>query len=98
MGPEDTVRAISAANVYGVFLAHPFPADIELDGKCDSVVASGEMWPDYAFYSLLFIGKLIGDYPDLVDQIVKIYIRATKHANDHPEEAAKIYSSPTRRI
>jgi len=95
MGPGDAVTAISADKVDGVFLPHPYPADIELNGKGNSVVASGEMWPDHACCSLLVTGKLIRDYPDLVDQIVKTHIKATKYVNDHPEEAAKIYSNKT---
>jgi NitT/TauT family transport system substrate-binding protein len=96
MTPGDAVTAIIAGRVDGVFLPHPYPADIELKGKGDSVLASGEMWPNHACCSLLVSGKLIRDYPDLVEQIVKTHIRATNYINDHPEAAAKIYSNKTK--
>ena len=95
MTPGDAVTAIEAGKVDGVFLPHPSPAIIELDGKGKSVVASGEMWPNHSCCCLLVSGELIRDYPDLVEQIVKTHIKATKYVNDNPEEAAKIYSNKT---
>ena len=45
MGPGDAVTAIEAGKIDGVFLPHPSPAQISLDGKGRTVVQSGEMWP-----------------------------------------------------
>ena len=96
MGPGDAVTAISAGKVDGVFLPHPSPAIIELEGKGNSVVASGEMWPYHACCCLVVSGKLIREQPDLVEQIVKTHINATNFVNAHPEDAAKIYSNKTK--
>lgn len=96
MGPGDAVTAIEAGKVDGVFLPHPSPAQIELDGKGKSVVQSGQMWPDHACCSLLISGKLIREHPDLVDQIIKTHIKATNYVNSNPEEAAKIFANRTK--
>lgn len=95
MGPGDAVTAISAGKVDGVFLPHPSPAIVEMEGKGESVVASGEMWPDHACCSLLVSGKLIREQPELVEQILKTHIKATEYVNAHPDEAAQIYSNRT---
>lgn len=96
LGPGEAVTAIEAGKVDGVFLPHPSPAKIELDGKGKTVVQSGEMWPNHACCSLLVSGKLIREQPALVEQILKIHIKATDYVNAHPEEAAKIYSEKTK--
>lgn len=95
MGPGDAVTAISAGKVDGVFLPHPSPAIVEMEGRGESVVASGEMWPNHACCSLLVSGKLIKEQPGLVEQILKTHIKATDYVNAHPEEAAQIYSNRT---
>jgi len=66
-----------------------------MEGKGESVVASGEMWPDHACCSLVVSGRLINDYPELVEQIIKTHINATDYVNAHPDEAAQIYSKKT---
>jgi NitT/TauT family transport system substrate-binding protein len=95
MGPGDAVTAISAGKVDGVFLPHPSPAIIELEGKGQSVVASGEMWPNHACCSLVVSGKLMKEQPDLVNQLIKTHIKATNYVNDNLEEAAMIYANKT---
>jgi NitT/TauT family transport system substrate-binding protein len=96
MGPGEAVTAIEAAKVDAVFLPHPSPAKIQVDGKGKSVVMSGEMWPNHACCSLLISGKLIREHPDLVNQIVKTHIKATNYVYSNPEEAAKIYVAKTK--
>ena len=95
MGPGDAVTAIEAAKVDGVFLPHPSPAIIELDGKGKSVVASGEMWPNHACCCLVISGKLIREQPQLAEQIIKTHINATNYLNAHPMEGAMIYANRT---
>jgi len=92
MSPGDAVTAIEAGKVDGVFLPHPSPAIIELDGKGKSVVASGEMWPEHACCSIIVSGKLIKENPELVKQIIKTHKNAMNYANEHPDEAAEIYA------
>lgn len=92
MNPGDAVTAISAGKVDGVFLPQPSPAIIEGEGKGKSVVASGEMWANHACCSLVVGGKLIRENPELVKQIISIHENATQYINEHPDEAAEIYS------
>ncbi|VVB72485.1 NMT1-like family protein [uncultured archaeon] len=96
LGPGEAVTAIEAGKVDGVFLPHPSPSKIELDGKDRSVVKSGEMWPDHACCSLLISGKLIREQPKLVEQIIKTHMKATDYINLNPEDAAKIFSQKTK--
>jgi NitT/TauT family transport system substrate-binding protein len=95
MGPGDAVTAIEAGKIDGVFLPHPSPTQIALDGKGRSVVQSGEMWPNHACCSLLISGKLLREQPALVEQIIKTHIKATEYVNAHPDEAAQIYAKKT---
>lgn len=95
MGPGDAVSAIMSGKVDAVFLPHPSPAIIEMADKGRSEVSSGEMWPDHACCSLVVSNSLIRNQPDLVEQIVKIHIKATDYVNSHPEEAACIYANHT---
>lgn len=95
MGPGDAVTAIEAGKVDGVFLPHPYPAMVELDGKGKSVVASGEMWPNHACCSLVISGKLIREQPQLAEQIIKTHINATNYLNANPMEGAMIYANRT---
>jgi NitT/TauT family transport system substrate-binding protein len=95
MGPGDAVSAMMAEKVDAVFLPHPTPAIIEMADKGRSNVASGEMWPNHACCSLVVSSRLIKDQPELVEQIVRIHIKATDYVNSHPEEAARIYANHT---
>ena len=95
MSPGDAVTAIEAGKIDGVFLNHPSPAIIELDGKGQSVLASGEMWPNHACCSLVVSGRLIREHPDLVRQIIKTHMRATDYVNANSEDAAKICADKT---
>ena len=95
MGPGDAVSAIMSSKVDAVFLPHPAPAIIEMENKGRSEVASGEMWPGHACCSLVISGDLIRNQSDLVEQIVRIHIKATDYVNSHPEEAAQIYANHT---
>lgn len=72
MDPGPAITALSAGKIDGVFLPHPSPATIELNGKGESVVSSGEMWPNHACCSLVVSGELIRENPDLVLQILRI--------------------------
>lgn len=95
MDPGPAITALSAGKIDGVFLPHPSPATIELNGKGESVVSSGEMWPNHACCSLVVRGELIRDNPDLVLQILRIHNNATQYINEHPDEAAEIFAKKT---
>ncbi len=95
MDPGAAVTAISAKQVDAVFLPHPSPSVIELEGNGKSVVASGEMWPNHACCCLVVSDKLMKEEPELVEQIIKTHIRATEYINENPEKAAEVYSAKT---
>ncbi len=95
MDPGAAVTAISAKAVDAVFLPHPSPSIIELEGNGRSVVASGEMWPNHACCCLVISGKLLREEPELAEQIIRTHIRATDYINQNPERAAEIYSAKT---
>jgi len=96
MGPGDAITAITAAQVDGVFLPHPAPTIIEVEGNGRSVVASGEMEKNHACCVLVVTGDLIRNHPDLVEEIIKIHINATEYNIAHPDEAAEIFSVKTK--
>lgn len=92
MGPGDAMTAIASGAVDGVFLPHPIPAIIELEGNGRSIVRSGEMWADHACCCLLVSGELIRDHPDLVKEIVRTHIKATEYVNENQNESAEIFA------
>ena len=95
MDPGPAMTALSAGKIDGVFLPHPSPAIIALNGKGKSVIASGEMWPNHACCSLVVSGKMIRENPEMVKQIIRIHSNATEYINEHPDEAAEIYAKKT---
>ena len=95
MGPGDAITAISAKAVDGVFLPHPGPAVIELDGSGMTVASSGEMWQDHACCCLLVSDELIENHPDMVKEIVRIHIKATEYLIENPNESAEIFAEKT---
>jgi len=56
MGPGDAITAISAGQVDAVFLPHPAPTIIEIEGNGVSVLASVEISPDHACCVLVVSG------------------------------------------
>ncbi|MCC7571872.1 MAG: ABC transporter substrate-binding protein [Candidatus Methanofastidiosum sp.] len=92
MGPGDASIALTAKQVDAVFLPHPSPAVLEIEGNGKSVVKSGEMWPGHACCVLLVSGKLIRENPELVKEIINIHIKATEYIAENPEESAEIAS------
>jgi len=96
MGPGEAVTAILAQQVDGVFLPHPAPSTVELQGRGISVASSGEMWPGHGCCCLVVSGKLMRDHPDMVDQIIETHIKATEYINEHPDEAADVFSKRTQ--
>ncbi len=93
MGPGNAITALNSGSVEGVFLPHPAPAIIEAGGQGRSVLRSGEMLPGHACCVLLVSGRLIRENPDLVKQIIKTHIKATKYNNEHKDEAAQLAAS-----
>lgn len=95
MTPGDAVTAISAKQVDAVFLPHPSPAVVEKEGIGRTIVQSGEMEANHSCCVLVVSEKLIREHPEIVEQIVKTHIKATKYNQEHVDEAAQIYSNKT---
>ncbi len=92
MSSGEAITAIGAAAVDGIFLPHPSPAIVELEESGKMVVGSGEMWPNHTCCCLVVSGKLVREYPEVVEQIIRTHVRATEYNINHPEEAAEIYA------
>ncbi|PXF56948.1 MAG: sulfonate ABC transporter substrate-binding protein [Candidatus Methanogaster sp.] len=95
MGPGDAMAAITAGAVDGVFLPHPGPAVIEMEGNGRSVVGSGEMWQDHACCCLLVSGELIREHPEMVKQIIRTHINATEYLKGNQNESAEVFANKT---
>ncbi|MCL2141765.1 MAG: ABC transporter substrate-binding protein, partial [Methanimicrococcus sp.] len=87
--------ALLAGQIDAVFLPHPSPSIIVQSGYGKIVMDSGEMDPDHACCVLAVSQAFIDAHPDVVREIVKIHVEATKYTQEHPEEAAKYYSEAT---
>lgn len=92
MSSGEAITAIGAGAVDGVFLPHPGPAIVELEGSGRIVVGSGEMWPNHTCCCLVVSGRLIREHPEVVDQIIRAHMKATEYNINNPEEAAEIYA------
>lgn len=92
MSSGEAITTIGAGAVDGVFLPHPSPAIVELEGSGRTVVGSGEMWPNHTCCCLVASGRLIREHPEVVEQIIRTHIKATEYNIDNPEEAAEIYA------
>ena len=95
-GPGEAITEIMAGVVDGVFLPAPSPTIIEMADAGKTVVYSGEMFPNHACCCLLVSGRLIREHPELVKQIIRTHINATRYNNEHKEEAAEIYARKVR--
>jgi NitT/TauT family transport system substrate-binding protein len=95
MTAGDAMSAIAAKKVDAVFLPHPSPTIVEKQGNGRIIVQSGQMEPNHACCVLVVSGKLIREHPDIVEQIVKIHIKATDYNNANMDEAAQIFSNKT---
>lgn len=92
MSPADAVSALAYNHVDAVFLPSPHPEIAERQGSGIIVEWSGDMWQNHACCCLAVSEELINDHPEIVEQIVKTHIKATKYAKDHPDEVAGIIS------
>ncbi len=95
MGTGDAISAIAGKSVDAVFLPHPAPTIIEIEGNGRSILASGEMKANHACCVLVARGQLIRENPDLIETIVKTHIRATRYNQENQNEAAQIFAART---
>ena len=95
MDSADAQSALKSGAVDAVFLPHPAPSIIEKAGDGKVIMTSGEMSADHACCVLAVSQKFIDEHPEIVKEVVKIHIEATKYANENPEAAAKAYAQIT---
>ena len=93
MGPGDAISAIKAKAVDGVFLPHPSPAIIEMEGSGKMVVGSGTMWPNHSCCVLLVKKSLIIDQPEFVKQVIRTHKNAQEFAVANQEAAAETFAN-----
>jgi NitT/TauT family transport system substrate-binding protein len=89
MGPGDATTAILAGKVDAAFLPHPSPVTIEEEGAGKIIVHSGEMEAGHSCCVLIASGDMIRNHPDIVEEVLKIHLKATEYNNQNPEEAAE---------
>jgi len=95
MDSGEAQTALKAGSVDAVFLPHPAPSIIVAAGDGKVIMTSGEMSEDHACCVLAVSQSFIDKHPDVVAEIVKIHVEATKFVQDNPEEAARYYSNIT---
>lgn len=89
MGPGDATTAILAGQVDAVFLPHPSPVTIEEEGAGKVIVHSGEMEAGHSCCVLVASGDMIRNHPDIVEEVLRLHLKATEYNNANPEEAAE---------
>lgn len=95
MGPGDAISAIATKSVNAVFLPHPAPAIIEIEGNGRSIISSGKMKKNHGCCVLVASGKLIRESPELILTVVETHIKATRYNQNNQNEAAAIFSQRT---
>ncbi|WNY26285.1 ABC transporter substrate-binding protein [Methanolapillus ohkumae] len=95
MSQGDAEAALMSGSIDAVFLPHPAPAVIEQGGYGKVVYNSGQMEADHACCVIAVSQKFIDEHPDIVKEIVRIHIDATKYTNENPEQAAEYYAQMT---
>ena len=95
MDGGEAQTALKAGAVDAVFLPHPSPSVIVAAGDGKVVMTSGEMSADHACCVLAVSQKFINEHPDIVKELVKIHVDATKYTQENPAQAAKYYSEAT---
>lgn len=95
MDAGEAQTSLKAGAVDAVFLPHPSPSVIVKAGDGKIILDSGDMSPNHACCVLAVSQKFIDEHPDVVAEIVKVHVEATKYINENPETAAKHYSAVT---
>jgi len=95
MDSGEAQTALKAGSVDAVFLPHPAPSIIVAAGDGKLILDSGEMNAYHPCCVLAVSQSFIDKHPDIVAEIVKIHVEATKYTQENPEEAARYYASVT---
>jgi len=95
MDSGEAQTSLKSGAVDAVFLPHPAPSIIVTAGDGKVIMTSGEMSADHACCVLAVSQKFIDEHPDIVREIVKIHVDATKYTQENPETAAKYYAGIT---
>jgi len=95
MDNGEAQTALKSGAVDAVFLPHPAPSIIVAAGDGKVVMTSGDMSADHACCVLAVSQKFIDEHPDVVRELIKIHVDATKYTQENPAQAAKYYSQAT---
>ncbi|MCL2863057.1 MAG: ABC transporter substrate-binding protein [Methanimicrococcus sp.] len=96
MDSGEAQTALKSGAVDAVFLPHPAPSIIVAAGDGKVVLTSGDMSMAHACCVLAVSQSFIDKYPEIVAEIVKIHVDATRYTQENPEEAARYYASVTQ--
>lgn len=96
MDSGEAQTALKSGSVDAVFLPHPAPAVIVAAGDGKVIMTSGEMSADHACCVLAVSQSFIDKYPEVVAEVVKIHVDATRYTQENPMEAAKYYANITQ--
>ena len=95
MDSGEAQTSLKSGAVDAVFLPHPAPSIIVAAGDGKVIMTSGEMSSDHACCVLAVSQKFIDEHPDIVREIVRIHIDATKYTQENPSAAADYYAEIT---
>lgn len=91
MGPAPARTAIAADEVDAVFLPSPSPAMLEIAGDGVIVLWSEDIMPGFICCGIVASGRMIREHPEIVKQIIRTHINATRWVEENPAEAAEIF-------
>jgi NitT/TauT family transport system substrate-binding protein len=89
MNPPELLLALKMGQLDAAFISEHFPTMAEELGFKVFLKAE-DLWLNMQGSVLVVREKLINEYPDIVEKLVKVTEQATQFINGHPEEAAEI--------
>lgn len=91
MGPADARTALAANMIDAVFLPSPGPEMLKIAGDGKIVLWSEKIMPGYLCCVIVASGGMIREHPEIVKQIIKTHINATRWVEGNEAEAAGIF-------
>ena len=97
MNQGEAQTALRAGAVDAVFLPHPAPSEMIRDGIGRVIMESGCMSHDHTCCVLVVSQSFIDAHPDIVAEILRIHIMATRFTNENLEQSAQYFASVTEK-
>lgn len=74
----------------GFIVAEPVASGTAAGGEAEILFRSGEIWENHPCCVLAVRREVIDDYPEAVDELVRLLVRAGRQIADHPRMAAEV--------